>query len=83
MLSSTKQGSYSAPVKAEIRIIHFMDQNIGVFMHFLKGIHCNLPFFQQVKNMLKIKLQDALVFSVGFLWLWNPEGQRQQHNLPE
>lgn len=42
-------------------------------MHFLKGTHCNISFFQQVKNMLKIKLQDALVFSVGFLWLWNPE----------
>lgn len=60
-----------------------MDQNIGVFMHFLKGTYCNFPFFQQVKNMLKIKLQDALVFSVGFLWLWNPEEQRQQHNRPE
>lgn len=51
--------------------------------NFLQGAHCNLPFFQQVKNMLKIKLQDATVFSTRFLWLWNPEKQKQQHNLPE
>lgn len=62
MLSSTKQGSYSAPVKAEIKIINFMNQSRRVSMHSLKGTHCNIHFFQQVKNMLKIKLQDALVF---------------------
>lgn len=54
-----------------------------MLMHFLKGAQCNFPFFQQAKSMLKIKLQDAPVFSMGFLWLWNPEEQRQQHNLPE
>lgn len=53
-------------------------------MHFLKAAHCNIPFFQQVKNMLKIKLQvknmlkiklqDALVFSVGILVALEPKG---------
>lgn len=53
-----------------------MDGNISMFVQFLKEAHCNFPFFQQVKNMFKIKLHDATVFSVGFLWLWNPEEQR-------
>lgn len=62
MLSSTKEGSYSAPVKAEIKVINFMDQSRSLSMHSLKGTHCNIHFFQQGKNMQKIKLQDALVF---------------------
>lgn len=56
--------------------LNFMDGNISMFVQFLKEAHCNFPFFQQVKNMFKIKLHDATVFSVGFLWLWNPEEQR-------
>lgn len=57
-----------------------MDRNISTAKHFFKGAHCNFPFVQQVKIMLKIKLQDAPVFSMGLLWLWNPEEQREQHN---
>lgn len=79
---SSEQGTLST-VKAEIAVINFRDQNISVFMHFLKGNHGNIPFFQQVKNLLKLKVQDALVFPVGSLWLWSPKEQRQQHNPPE
>lgn len=79
---SSEQGTLST-VKAEIGVINFRDQNISVFMHFLKGNHGNIPFFQQVKNLLKLKVQDALVFPVGSLWLWSPKEKRQQHNPPE
>lgn len=57
--------------------INFMDGNISMFVQLLEGAHCNSLFFQQVKNMFKIKLYDATVLSVGFLWLWNPEEQKK------
>lgn len=71
---SSEQGTLST-VKAEIGVINFRDQNISVFMHFLKGNHGNIPFFQQVKNLLKLKVQDALVFPVGSFVALEPKGE--------